>query len=111
MGRGKVSLEMVGVASPCTADWDAMRGDDRVRFCGECNLHVYNLSGMTREEAEGLVSRREGRLCVRLLQRHDGTVLTQDCPVGLRALRKKVWRGLVAAASLAFAVLFGAPKA
>jgi hypothetical protein len=111
MGRAMVSLEMVRVASPCTADWDEMHGDDRVRFCGQCNLNVYNLSGMEREEAEELISGREGRLCVRLLVRHDGTVLTQDCPVGLRALRKKLWKGLAAAASLAFALLFGTPRA
>ena len=111
MGRATVSLEMVQVASPCTADWDAMRGDDRVRFCGRCNLHVYNLSGMTRQEAEGLINRREGRLCVQLLLRHDGTVLTQDCPLGLRALRQKVWKALAAAASLAFALLWGGAKA
>src|SRR5262245_32868959 len=111
MGRERVSLEMVRVASPCTVEWDAMHGDDRVRFCGQCNLNVYNLSGMTREEAEALVNRREGRLCVQLLLRHDGTVLTQDCPVGLRALRRKVWKALAAAASLAFAMLWGGPKA
>jgi hypothetical protein len=45
VGRATVSLEMVRVASPCTADWDATHGDDRVRYCGQCNLHVYNLSG------------------------------------------------------------------
>src|SRR3954469_22981979 len=97
MGRAMVSLEMVRVASPCPADWDSMKGDDRVRFCGQCNLNVYNLSGMTRDEAEELVNSAEGRLCVQLLVREDGTVLTQDCPVGLRALRRKVWKKLVAA--------------
>jgi hypothetical protein len=111
MGRELIALETIEVASPCTVSWDSMQGDERVRFCGQCNLHVYNLSGMDREEAEALVSRREGRLCVRLLKRSDGTVLTQDCPVGLRALRAKVWKTLAAAASLAFALLWGAPKA
>src|SRR4051812_43515938 len=111
MARETFSLEMVRVASPCDADWDAMRGDDRVRFCGECNRHVYNLSGMTREDAEALVNRAEGRLCVQLLKRQDGTVLTRDCPVGLRALRRKVWRALAAAASLALALLWGGAKA
>ena len=41
-------LEDVRVASPCNASWDAMKGDDRVRFCGECQKNVYNLSAMTR---------------------------------------------------------------
>ena len=75
-------LKDVRIASPCSADWDKMYGDDRKRFCGDCKLNVYNLSGMTREEAEGLIMRAEGRLCVRFYKRRDGTVITQDCPVG-----------------------------
>jgi hypothetical protein len=35
-------------------------------------------------EAERLVVEKEGRLCVRFHRRADGTVLTRDCPVGLR---------------------------
>jgi hypothetical protein len=59
-----------------------MAGDDRVRFCGECRKNVYDLRGMRREEAEGLLRERGGDLCVRLYRRADGTVLTEDCPVG-----------------------------
>ena len=70
------------VASPCRAPWENMDGDDRVRFCRECNRNVYNLSAMTEPEARRVVAEREGRLCVRFYQRTDGTVLTSDCPVG-----------------------------
>ncbi len=70
------------VASPCKASWEAMDGDDRVRFCRECNRNVYNLSVMTETEARRVVAEREGRLCIRFYQRRDGTVLTSDCPVG-----------------------------
>ena len=63
-----------------------MQGDERVRFCEQCALHVYNLSAMTASEAENLVLEKEGHLCVRFFQRNDGTVLTQDCPRGLAAL-------------------------
>ncbi len=58
-----------------------MDGDERVRFCRECNRNVYNLSAMTDAEARRVVAEREGRLCVRFYQRRDGTVLTSDCPV------------------------------
>jgi len=61
-----------------------MDGDDRVRFCRECNRNVYNLSAMTKREARRVVAEREGRLCVRFYQRRDGTVLTSDCPVGAK---------------------------
>ncbi len=53
------------VASPCPADWNAMQGDDRVRFCGQCVKNVYNLSAMTHAEAEDLIREKEGKLCVR----------------------------------------------
>jgi hypothetical protein len=81
-------LSEIRIASPCTASWDEMQGDDRVRFCQHCRLNVYNLSAVTRREAEALVKEKEGRLCVRLYRRRDGTALTADCPVGLRALRR-----------------------
>lgn len=70
------------IASPCRAPWENMDGDERVRFCRECNRNVYNLSVMTEAEARRVVAEREGRLCVRFFQRRDGTVLTSDCPVG-----------------------------
>ena len=45
-------LRNVKVASPCPADWDRMIGDERVRFCGQCELNVYNLSAMSEAPAE-----------------------------------------------------------
>jgi hypothetical protein len=100
-------LASIAIASPCPADWEGMTGDDRVRFCGECRLHVYNLSGMSRKEAEALLQAREGRLCVRYFQRADGTIMTRDCPVGLQALHKrKIKRlGKIAAAVTVITVL------
>ena len=86
-------LRRVSVASPCRASWEAMEGDERVRFCGQCGLHVYNLSEMTSDEAASLVARAEGRLCARFYRRADGTMLTKDCPKGLRAVRARAARG------------------
>jgi len=92
MSRFSNPLSKVRVASPCPADWDKMIGDERVRFCGQCELNVYNLSAMTEAQAENLIVRTEGRLCVRFFRRRDGSILTQDCPVGLRALRQRMSR-------------------
>lgn len=108
MARFNSPLNHVRIASPCNADWDQMIGSDRARFCGQCNLNVYNLSSMTKEEAELLIGRTEGRLCVRYFRRRDGSVLTKDCPVGLRAVRRRmasVIRGLNAAVLTFFAGL------
>ena len=98
-------LDRVRVASPCPESWEGMTGDDRSRFCGRCRMNVYNLSGMTRSEAEALVQKREGRLCIRYFQRADGTIQTRDCPVGVSALRRRVAAvagRLVAVLTLAF---------
>ena len=51
------------IASPCSADWDRMVGDERVRHCAACNLDVYNFSAMASAEVEQIVAEREGRLC------------------------------------------------
>jgi hypothetical protein len=109
------NLDDIRIASPCSADWDAMRalagselGDDagaRARFCGSCEKNVYDLSSMTRDAALALIERHEGQCCVRFYKRADGTVLTEDCPVGLRAaLRKAHLKTLAGIASCAGAV-------
>lgn len=99
------NLDSVEVGTPCSANWESMIGDDRVRFCGDCQLKVYNLSAMTREAATELVQARGGRVCVRFYRRADGTLLTQDCPVGLRAVRMRIARACAAMAALAAAFL------
>jgi len=85
-------LDHVRIAAPCSADWDQMIGSDRARFCAQCNLSVYNLSSMTRAEAEHLIASNEGRLCVRYYRRADGSILTENCPVGLRAIKRRLSR-------------------
>src|SRR5882672_676845 len=90
MARFNNPLNHVRVAAPCPAEWDQMIGSERMRFCGQCSLNVYNLSSMTRSEAESLIARNEGRLCVRFYRRRDGSIITKDCPVGLRAIRQRV---------------------
>ncbi len=101
-----MDLERLRIASPCKASWDEMKGDDRVRYCGQCEKNVYNLSGMRRDEATALVRERTGEICVRMYRRDDGTVLTADCPVGAR--KKNVRRLAVLVAGGGALVLAGA---
>jgi hypothetical protein len=109
-------LDSVRIASPCTANWDEMLGDERVRFCLGCEKSVYNLSSMQRDDAEALLQSRLGNdLCVRFYQRADGTILTQDCPVGVKKKRRKALAFAVAGAgamAAAAATMFvrGTPK-
>jgi hypothetical protein len=69
-------------------------------------MNVYNLSDMTKLEAENLLTVSEGRLCVRFYRREDGTVLTADCPVGLRAARLRLAAMTAALAGYFFAFLY-----
>ena len=109
-----IPLESVKIASPCKADWNQMKGSSRVRHCVSCEKNVYNLSGMTRPEADSLIRSREGELCIRLARRADGTVITDDCPIGLRASRDAVrraprfWRYALVVILLPVAVLLSA---
>ena len=107
MSKFNNPLDNIRVASPCNANWDEMFGDERKRHCGACAKNVYNLSNMTRLEAENLLINSEGRLCVRYFRRADGTVLTQDCPVGWRAVKKRVSRVAAAAVSMVAAIFTG----
>jgi hypothetical protein len=66
-----------------------MEGDERIRFCSGCRLHVYNLSAMDLGEAAETLLEHEGRLCVRFYRRRDGTILTTDSPVGVERVRKQ----------------------
>lgn len=92
-------LDNISVASPCNANWDDMVGDARVRFCLSCEKNVYNLSEMPRAEAESFLAERAGgEICVRYYQRSDGTVMTSDCPVGVKKKRRKKLALAVAAA-------------
>ena len=97
-------LDTIRIASPCSAAWNDMTGDERSRFCGSCHKHVYNIAAMTADEAIQLIQEREGRLCARLFRRADGTVLTADCPVGARAVWRRSKQLFVAGAA---AVLIG----
>lgn len=100
-------LNNLKVASPCSQDWEGMMGDNRKRYCGECKLNVYNLSGMNKTEAENLLMNAEGRLCVRFYKRADGTVLTQDCPVGWARVKQRTRVFATAAFSLIISLFSG----
>jgi hypothetical protein len=100
-------LDNVRIASPCSANWDEMYGDQRKRYCSECKLNVYNFSAMTRREAENFLINSEGRVCLQIFRRNDGTVITKDCPVGWRALKKRVSRPVTALFSLIMGVFGG----
>jgi hypothetical protein len=98
-------LRRIRIASPCDASWEEMEGDDLVRHCRHCQKNVYNLSGMSRRDAAAFVREAQERHCIRFRRRRDGTFLTDDCPVGWRAARRRVLCGIAAGAAIWAAVL------
>lgn len=106
----RIPLEAIEIAAPCSMSWDEMSGDEQVRFCNQCDKNVYDLSALSREEAESLVERTEAKICVTFYKRSDGTVLTDNCPVGLRRIRDRVVRFRSIAAGF-IAALFAAMPA
>ncbi len=78
-------LNNITIPEPCNADWHSMVGNDQVRFCEHCSLDVHNLSAMTRRQAQRLVARSNGRLCV---QYHsDSTGLARTLPLSQKLHR------------------------
>ena len=100
-------LNNIKIASPCSADWNKMHGSNRQRFCQQCNLNVYNLSDMTKDEAESFLVNSEGRVCVKIYRRKDGTVLTQNCPIGWQAVKKRISRVTTAVFSMIVGLFTG----
>ena len=115
-------LAQVRVASPCSAKWEKMFGNEQVRHCTDCRKNVYNLTAMSRDDAEALLAANSnGEMCIRFYERADGTIMTADCPVGVeRKQRRKValavlggtamWGMSVVAAASAFARGAGDPS-
>jgi hypothetical protein len=100
--RSPCRLDSLRIVTPCTLPWSSMRGDDAVRFCARCHKNVYNVAALSEAEAVALVERAEGRVCLRLTRRPDGTVVTGDCWAALRRARQ---RGLLALAVAAPAII------
>lgn len=98
----RVLLNQLAISSPCSLPWEAMPGDDRIRFCGQCRQNVYNIAGLTEREATRLIADRQGRFCGRITRRPDGTIVTADCWTRLRAARR---RGLLHLAAVMLLVV------
>ncbi|MEO8700876.1 MAG: hypothetical protein ABI867_12585 [Kofleriaceae bacterium] len=96
-------LDNIRIASPCTARWADMDGDDRTRQCAACNKQVFDLSSLTRDEAQALISERAGELCGRYYRRADGTILLADCTIGIAHRRGRA-RDIAAAVVVAGAI-------
>jgi hypothetical protein len=73
------ALDVIEIRNPCPAPWEAMRGDERRRFCTHCNKFVHNLTEMPSDEAERLICESGGDLCARFARDPEtNRILTLD---------------------------------
>src|SRR5919107_270707 len=84
--------ERLQVSEPCSAEWDSMAGDERVRFCAHCRMHVHNLSEFTPGEALDLVLRSGGRLCLSIERDARGLPRTRALAEPLYQIGRRVSR-------------------
>jgi hypothetical protein len=62
-----------------------MTGDAKRRFCEDCQLHVHDLSAMSRRESDHFIAESAGKDCITYQLRPDGTMVTPS-----------FWRTLIA---------------
>lgn len=108
----KGPLDNLLLSYPCPIDWDSMEGDDYKRYCNQCSLNVYNISSLSREEAERFLEEEEG-VCIRFYQRPDGSVKTRDCASFLHRTREKnklIKKSLLVASSFFLSLFSGVFK-
>jgi hypothetical protein len=103
MFRKQSLLDNVRIASPCHALWSEMEGDDKMRYCKLCKLNVYDVSNMTKPEAEKLIRDTNATACLRLHYRSDGRIITRDCPVGFAAVKRRIRYAVAIASAIALA--------
>lgn len=67
-------LDQLKIQSPCPKKWADFSGSDGRRYCDSCSKHVYNLSSMSRLEAEALLRLKRGDLCVAYRMTKEGKI-------------------------------------
>ena len=112
-----VRRQDIEIPEPCHADWDAMRPEDKGRFCFDCRKTVHDLSAMTKDEAKDFLRRSAcNDICVSYQHHEDGTLAFREpaprpstvVPVA-RLLRPRSVAAAVASAGMAMALAACAP--
>jgi ankyrin repeat protein len=80
------------IKKPCTAAWDQMVGNSRVRFCEHCQLSVNDLSSLTPKGVRRLIAKSKGGLCVRYVRDRNGNPLLAQVPGQLHKISRRVSR-------------------
>jgi hypothetical protein len=94
---GRLGLPVLGdgemrCASPCDSRGDAhLIGSGRERYCWRCGRDVYDIASLSPPDARAVLGLDETAPPPKLYVRGDGSVMTADCPVGVRRRRVRRW--------------------
>ncbi len=66
------------IKTACPKNWAELVGDEKKRFCSDCNLHVHNAARLTQVEASTLVAKSSSRVCMRIEYDASGAPLFRD---------------------------------
>jgi hypothetical protein len=95
------SIDNYRPATRCDSVWNKGDNKERVGFCEQCKLQVYDFAGLDLPEAEEIIFNRENRRQAPLFKRADGKFLTSDCPVAVKRKQTLLFAGIGGAAILA----------
>ena len=93
-------LSRLAIGSPCPTAWDGMQGDERRRYCRECERQVHDLGQMTPREIAALIEASRGHLCARITRDSHGRIVTLDPGPPPAAANPGPWRASPVAAAV-----------
>jgi len=69
------------VPKPCPEDWDQLTPTEQGHHCQTCKTKVWDISSMTRGQAEAFLARHTDHLCVSYRERSNGEIVYAPEPV------------------------------
>lgn len=102
------ALQAIKIATPCHVPITEMEDRGSFFHCHECQLNVYHFSTLSNDQIADLLNQNHERLCVGMFKREDGTIITKDCPLGLKDVGLVYRRqGFLRALAFLFALFIG----
>ena len=74
----------------CPKEWEDMEGTEQVRFCTGCQTKVYNLQGLSEEEAIQFIEAENGELCAIAQYDMNSRIYNGKCKDGIQMKIGKV---------------------
>ncbi|MEZ4948686.1 MAG: carboxypeptidase-like regulatory domain-containing protein [Saprospiraceae bacterium] len=62
----RTTIQSISIPKPCHEDWNAMRPNEKGRFCDSCQKTVHDFSSMSDEELIAFFEKKQGSLCGRI---------------------------------------------